>query len=192
MADPVVADNKVRYGASNARYAVLGANGTYGSWVQIPGTVQIQIEPQESQSEFYADNMLYYLFNSAASDNVTLEIADLLDQAKIDLIGYVRKATGAGLLLPVNAKPKEFALGFQVEGDTKALRVCIYGGKLNRPSNTYQTTNASTEPTTMSITGKFAGTKFTINGVETPYLYYTSMEGDSDYDDFFTTVPTPA
>lgn len=184
-----MADNTVRFGVSNSRYALEKEDGTYDSWNRIPGTVQVQIEPQESQSDFYADNMVYFIQNGAASDQVTIEIADLTDQAKIDLVGYVRKADGAGLLLPVNAKRKSFAYGFQVQGDEKNLRVCIYGGKLNRPSNTYSTTTDSTEPSTMSIEGRFAGKTFLVEGEEEPFLYYVSVEGDSDYDTFWDAVP---
>lgn len=185
-----MADNKVRFGVSNARYALETDEG-FASWVRIPGTVQIQIEPQESQNDFYADNMVYFTQLGAASDQITIEIADLNDQAKIDLLGYVNDTTAGGLILPVNAKRKSFALGFQVEGDETTLRVCVYGGKLGRPSNTYSTTTDSTEPETMSIEGKFAGKTFTVNGVEEPYLYFTAKTGDDAFDAFFTQVPQP-
>lgn len=182
--------NKVRFGVSQARYALETEEG-FGNWNRIPGAVQIQVEPQESNNDFYADNTVYFTQLGAASDQITVEIADLTDQAKIDLLGYVRKAEGAGLLLPVNAKRKRFALCFQVEGDEKALRVCVYGGTLGRPSNTFSTTTDSTEPETMSIEGTFGGRNFVVDKKEESYLYYTSLEGDSDFADFFTAVPMP-
>lgn len=185
--------NKVRFGVSNARYALETDEG-FGSWVRIPGVVQIQLEPQESQSDFYADNMNYFTQAGAASDNITLEIADLADQAKVDLLGYVQDSTSGGLVLPVNATRKSFALGFQVEGDETKLRIVIYGGKLNRPSMTHSTTSDTTEPETMSIEGKFSGKVFTVGGEDVPYLYLTTTdEGDTHtaYDAFWTAVPTP-
>lgn len=182
--------NIVRFGVSNARYALETETG-FGAWNRIPGTVQIQVEPQENNNDFYADNMVYFTQLGAASDQVTIEIADLPDQAKIDLLGYVRKEEGAGLLLPVNAKRKRFALSFQVEGNEEALRICVYGGTLGRPSNTYSTTTDSTEPETMSIEGTFAGRVFVVDSKEESFLYYTSKEGDSDFEGFFTNVPMP-
>lgn len=182
--------NKVRFGVSQARYA-LETDAGFGAWKRIPGAVSIQLEPQESKNDFYADNSVYFTQLGAASDNVTVEIADLSDEAKIDLLGYVRKAEGAGLILPVNARRKRFALAFQVEGDEAAMRVCVYGGTLGRPSSTYSTTTDSTEPQTMSIEGTFAGRNFVVSGNEEPFLYYTSLDTDSDYDDFFTAVPMP-
>lgn len=184
---------KVRFGVSNARYALETESG-FGSWVSIPGTVQIQLEPQESQSDFYADNMNYFTQNGASSDQVTIEIADLADQAKIDLLGYERDEVSGGLVLPVNSVRKPFALGFQVEGNETKLRVVVYGGTLNRPSMTHSTTTESTEPETMSIEGKFAGKTFTVNGEDKPYLYFTVTDaGDKHdaFDKFWTAVPEP-
>lgn len=184
-----MADNKIHFGVSNARYALETDEG-FGSWVRIPGTVQIQLEPQESQSDFYADNMLYYTQNGAASDQVTIEIADLNDQAKIDLLGYEEQ--NGGLALPVNSKRNKFALGFQVEGDETTLRTVVYGGILNRPSDTHSTTTDSTEPETMSIEGKFSGKTFTVSGEEKAYLHFTKKTGDDGFDTFWSAVPTPA
>ena len=113
--------NIVRFGVSNARYSLETETG-FGAWNRIPGTVQIQVEPQESNNDFYADNMVYFTQLGAASDQVTIEIADLPDQAKIDLLGYVRKEDGAGLLLPVNAKRKRFALSFDCKQCTMLIK----------------------------------------------------------------------
>ena len=183
-----MADNKIRFGVSNARYALVTETG-YGEWKRIPGAVNIQIEPQETQTDFYADNKVYFTQAGAASDQVTIEIADLGDTGKIDLLGY--KRVGGGLALPVNSDRKEFVLGFQVEGDITPLRVNIFGGKLNRPSNTYSTKNETVEPSTMSIEGRFNGATFTVDGEEEAYLYHTAQQGDDAFATWWDEVKTP-
>lgn len=180
--------NKIRFGVSNARYALKTAQG-YGEWKRLPGAVTINIEPQESQSDFYADNMVYFTQNGAASDQVTIELADLTNQAKIDLLGY--EQVNGGLALPVNYMPKEFVLGFQVEGNETTLRVNIFGGKLNRPSESHGTKTETTEPQTLSIEGRFNGDTFTVNNVEKAYLYFTGVTGDDNFDTWWTAVKTP-
>jgi len=180
--------NKVRFGVSNARYALKTSDG-FGEWKRIPGAVQIQLEPQESNNDFYADNENYFTSPGAASDQVTIELADLPDSAKIDLLGY--KQINGNLALPVNYKPSEFVLGFQVEGDETTLRVNVFGGKLTRSSETHSTKEDTTEPETQSYEGTFKGDKFVVNSEEEAYLYYSTTSDKDDYSTWWDEVKTP-
>ena len=180
--------NKVRFGVSNARYALKTATG-YGEWKRIPGAVQIQLEPQESQNDFYADNENYFQQPGSASDQVTIELADLPDTAKVDLLGW-REVNG-NLGLPVNYKPNEFVLGFQVEGDETTLRVNVFGGKLTRASETHSTKEDTTEPETQSYEGTFSGAKFVVDTEEEPWLYYTTTSDKTDYATWWDEVKMP-
>jgi phi13 family phage major tail protein len=189
-----MADNKVRFGASNVRYALEGSDGTYGEWKRLAGTVQISFEPQGSQNTFYADNVGYFISNGAASDTISVEIADLTDQAKIDLLGFIQDETSGLLIEPVTSERKPFALGFQVEGDANHLRGVRYGGTLNRPSEAHNTTTDSTDPDTLTIEGTFVGKTFTVNGEEMAILGAACTDaGDTHtaYDNFWTKVPVP-
>jgi len=180
--------NKVRFGVSNARYALKTSDG-FGEWKRIPGAVQIQLEPQESNNDFYADNENYFTSPGAASDQVTIELADLPDSAKIDLLGY--KQVNGNLALPVNYKPSEFVLGFQVEGDETTLRVNVFGGKLTRSSETHSTKEDTTEPETQSYEGTFKGAKFVVDSEEEAYLYYSTTSDKDDYSTWWDEVKTP-
>jgi len=185
--------NKVRFGVSNARYAVKGENG-YGTWKTLAGAVQVQFAPQGSQNIFYADNMGYYVQNPAAQDQITIELADLTDQAKIDLLGYVQDATSGLLYEPINAKRKEFAFGYQVEGDGTTLRGVRYGGTLSRINETHNTTNESSNPDTQSIEGTFVGDTFTIGNEEVGIIgaaCTNAGETHAAYDGFWKAVPVP-
>lgn len=183
-----MAENKIQFGASNARYALKTASG-FGAWKRLPGIVTITCEPQESQSDFYADNENYFTSQGAASDQVTIEIATLPDYAKVDLLGY--KEINGNLALPVNYKASEFVLGFQYEGDAVPIRVNVFGGRLVRSTETHSTKNENTEPETASYEGRFTGNRFTVEGEEEAYLYYSTNGNKDDYSTWWESVKTP-
>lgn len=189
-----MADNKVRFGASNVRYALENEDGTFGDWKRLAGTVQIAFEPQGNQNTFYADNVGYFISNGASSDSITVELADLTDEAKQDLLGYVMDDESGLLYEPVVSVRRPFAMGYQVEGDLDKLRGVRYGGTLNRPSESHNTTTDSTDPDTISIEGTFVGKTFTINGEDVPILgaaCKSSAENHDAYDSFWNAVPQP-
>ncbi len=189
-----MAENKVRFGASNVRYALEDGQGGYGQWKRLAGTVQISFEPQGSQNTFYADNVGYFISNGSSSDTISVEIADLTDQAKIDLLGYKQDATSGLLYEPVVSERKPFALGFQVEGDANHMRGVRYGGTLNRPSEAHNTTTDSTDPDTLTIEGTFVGKTFTVGGEEIPILGAACTDAGEThdaYDKFWKAVPVP-
>ena len=189
MADAT--NQTVRFGISNVRYALETATG-FGEWKRLAGAVQVSFEPQGSQNTFYADNGGYYSSNPPSSDQITIELADLTEQAKIDLLGY-RKIDDK-LCEPVVAKRTRFAMGFQVEGNGTTLRGVRYGGTLARPSQSHNTTTDSTDPDTITIEGTFLGRKFVVANEEELWLSLaTTNEGDTHatYDSFWEAVPTP-
>ena len=187
------ATNKVRFGISNVKYALETENG-FGAWKPLAGAVSVSFEPQGSQSIFYADNMGYYVQNPAAQDQISIELADLTDEAKKDLLGYVQDETSGLLYEPVNATRKAFAMGYQVEGDGTTLRGVRYGGTLSRPSESHSTTNESSDPNTQTIEGTFVGKKFTINKEDIAIIgaaCTNAGETHEAYDKFWNAVPTP-
>jgi len=56
--------NKVKFGLKNAHYAVVSNNNgviTYGTPVRIPGAVNLVLNPKGDKTEFYADDMAYFV-----------------------------------------------------------------------------------------------------------------------------------
>jgi phi13 family phage major tail protein len=188
-----MADNKVRFGISNVRYALETEDG-FGEWKMLAGAVQVSFEPQGSQNIFYADNYGYYVQNPAAQDQISIELADLTDEAKQDLLGYVLDETSGLLLEPVNAVRKPFAMGYQVEGDGTILRGVRYGGTLARPSEAHNTTSDSTDPDTLTVEGTFVGKTFTVDGNEVPVIA-AAVQNKGDqldaFNAFWEAVPQP-
>ena len=186
--------NKVRFGASRVVYA-LETNGVIANtWKTLAGAVQISFTPQNDSNTFYADNMGYYMTTGAASDEFSIQLADMTDEAKQDILGFVVDATSGLFIEPVNASHKTFAMGYQVEGDGNVLRGVKYGCTLNRPSEEHNTTTDSTDPDTLTLAGTAIGKTFTVDGEPIPVLGgYCTNAGDTHaaFDAFYTKPPQP-
>ena len=186
--------NKVRFGVSHVVFAVEADGVLANEWVDLAGAVQISFTPQNSSNVFYADNMGYYTTTGAASDEFSIELADMTDEAKIALLGYIQDATSGMLIEPVNAKHATFAMGYQVEGDGNTLRGIKYGCTLNRPTEERNTTTDSTDPDTLTLDGTAMGKEFTVGGEKVSVLgAYCTDAGTTHtaYDKFYTKPAQP-
>jgi len=146
--------NKVRYGLKNVHYAVIteGANGsiTYGTPKRIPGAVNLTLDPQGEQAEFYADDMRYFSAFANSGYSGSLEVALFPDDFKKDVLGYIEDENGV-LFEDANVVPKNFALLFEFTGDKNAIRHVLYNVSASRPSISGATKGASIEPQTETI-----------------------------------------
>lgn len=186
--------NKVRFGASRVVYALETDGEIESTWTDLAGAVQISFTPQNSSNTFYADNMGYYMTTGAASDTFSIQLADMTDQAKQDILGYIVDDVSGLFVEPVNADHKTFAMGYQVEGDGNTLRGVKYGCTLNRPSEEHNTTTESTDPDTLTLEGAAIGKTFTVDGEPIPVLggYCTNAgETHAAFDSFYSVVPQP-
>ncbi len=187
--------NKVRFGLSRVHYALYDEDTkTYGEVKPLSGAVNISFEPQGSQSNFHADNVIYYVSNPAATDSGSLEIADMTDQALIDLLGYERDEVTGILMEVTNARHPTFAMLYQQEGDGNTKRGIRYNVTLNRPTESAQTTTDSVEPNTMTLDYTAVGRDFIVSG-ETKNVLKAQITDAGDtheaYDAWFNGVVVP-
>lgn len=149
--------NKVKFGLKNVYYAkitaVSGGSYTYSTPVAIPGAVSLTGSPSGDSEDFYADNTIYY--SSAANQGYEgeLEVAMLPDSFLTDILGYTTDTNGA-LVENSSVPTAEFALGFQVEGDTKNRRTWYYNCSCTRPNNDAATLESSKTPQTQTMSIK--------------------------------------
>lgn len=187
--------NKVRFGLSRVHYAIFDEDTkTYGEVKPLAGAVSISFEPQGSQNNFHADNVIYFVSNPAATDSGSLEIADMTDQAFIDLLGYERDDVTGILMEVTNARHPTFALLYQQEGDGNTKRGVRYNVTLNRPNETAQTTTDSVEPNTITLDYTAVGRDFTVNGdIKNVLKAQCTDAGDNHeaYDAWFNSVVIP-
>lgn len=183
--------NKVKYGICNVHYAkaTLADDNTvtYGTPVALPGARALTISPTSELGKFYADNILYYQTPGSSGYEGNLELAVIPDDFCVDILGDVRDSKGG--IVEVNlAQGSYFALLFQFEGDSKAVRHCLYYCKANRPELTSETAEETVEPGTESLT--LSATARPGDGY---VKYRTTVDVDEEvYNSWFTAVPTPA
>ena len=148
-----MANNKVKFGLSNCYMAVINSDGTYGSPIAIPGAVNLSLEPQGDTNDFYADNYIYFTSTANQGYEGDLEIALIPDTIRTSIMGETVDSNGA-YIETANDTFKNFAFGFQVEGDVKARRFWYYNCSMTRPTNASATIEASKEPQTETLTIK--------------------------------------
>ena len=184
--------NKVKYGLSNAYYAVYDETaGTYGTPVALPGAVNLSLDQEGETNKFRADNIDYYVSISNNGYSGDLELALVPDSFRTDVMGELTDATSGLQYEVANAIPKAFALLFQFEGDESATRHVLYYCKATRPTLASQTTEDTIEPVTETISVTATVINKTIGGNVVPLVKAKCGVNDSAYSTFFTAVQLP-
>jgi len=137
--------NRVLFGLTNVHYAVItredDGSYTYATPVRVEGAVSLEMNPTGDPMNFYADNGVFFSRNSNTGYEGTLTIAMITDKFRTDVLG--EKMINGGFLESADAKPKDIALLFEVDGDAQATRFVYYDVTVARPSQSAQTTAES-------------------------------------------------
>ena len=148
-----MANNKVKFGLSNCVMAPIKNDGTYDDPIAVPGAVSLSLEPQGDTNDFYADNYIYFSSTANQGYEGDLEIAMIPDGIRTAIMGEVVDTNGAYVEKSTDTF-KNFAFGFQIEGDAKARKFWYYNCSLTRPTNAGSTIESSKEPQTDTLTIK--------------------------------------
>lgn len=146
---------KVRFGLSNVHYSIYtpASGSTAASWatpVAMPGAVSLTLDASDDNSNFYADNQVWYTQGSSNGRTGTLEMAYIDDTVKTALLGYA-SVTGGDVVEMADPDFADFALLFQVSGNQEDKDYVFYLCQLGRPSLDAETTNDTNEPKTISL-----------------------------------------
>lgn len=149
-------DNKVVFGLKNAHYAIITEDvdglHTYGTPAKLEGAVEIALEPKGEQTDFYADDRLYYTTSSNQGYTTTLTVANISNEFRTNVLGEVLEVTDNVLTENANAKPKLIAFMFEFDGDVKATRHLLYNCTVSRPPLNSATKTEAAEPQTQEMT----------------------------------------
>lgn len=149
--------NKVKYGLSNVHIAPITAVSssgvpTYGSPIAVPGAVNLTLSASGDKNSFYADNIKYFESQANQGYEGELEIAMIPDAIRTGILGETTDSNGA-FIENADAKLKNCAIGFQINGDQKNRKFWYYNCSLSRPANngSTQENNITPQTDTLSI-----------------------------------------
>lgn len=179
--------NKVEFGISELHvgtYTVSGGNVTLGTPYHQKGAVSFSPEEQSENTNFYADNIIYWSGYSGGTFEGDLEVAMFDDAFKKKFLGY-KRLTNGGLANVKGATKPSVYIAFQVEGDAESRRVILYNCSLGAITREYNTIEENKEPTTETLAVTVAGDN--VSGVSMAVL----KPDDSGYSTLFTSPSAP-
>ena len=131
--------------------ALKQEEGTYDTPIKLPGAVSLSLEQQGELTPFYADGIKYYVAASNGGYQGDLEMALITDEFREKILGETKDKNGV-LIENLNVEAKEFALGFQIDGDAEPTLFWFYNCTATRPNVEAKTTSDSKEPDVDKLT----------------------------------------
>lgn len=154
-------ESKVTFGLKNAYYAVIteGEDGsyTYGDPVRIPGAVELALDPKGDDVTDYADDGTYFWTPNNQGYEGTLTIKNIPQSFAKDCLGEEIDEQDFVQTEYSDAKPKAFALMYEVNGDGNKTRHVHYNCRASRPSIGSKTRGESIETNSPEL--KFISTE---------------------------------
>lgn len=152
--------NKVEYGFRNVYYSIITetASGiSYGTPVKMStdgaGGISVSLAPVGDATDFYADDIIWFSETANQGYEGDLALTKITDAFKKDVLGMIEDTNGA-LIESADAKFKNFAIGFEVQGNEKPTRTWYYYCSVSRPNDEANTKEASTTPATKTLSLK--------------------------------------
>lgn len=150
--------NKVKFGLKNCHYAIATETfsestgkwtTTYGTPKAIAGSVSVSLSKEVASNIFYADDSSYFTTTKNNGYTGSYEFADVPSTVYEEIFGQVRDDNGL-LVESSEDKTKYVALMFEIDGDAKATKYCLFRVELQKPNIEADTKGESIEPKTAS------------------------------------------
>lgn len=150
--------NKVKFGLKNVHWAKITGYDEdempiYGEVKRLPGAVDLSLDANGDNENFYADDGVYYVLSNNSGYEGDLEIALITTEFATEILGEKLDAKGV-LVESTDAETAEFALFFEFTGDKSKIRHVFYRCAASRPNTESSTIEDSKEvkTETMSLT----------------------------------------
>lgn len=174
--------NKVKFGLKNVVVFPITEDTaerlTYGSAIKISGAVSLSIKASGDSNEFYADDTIYFSEFSNNGYEGDLEVALIPEDFEIGILGYAKDKNGA-ISESTAIKAKNYALAFEIDGDSKKTRHLLYKCNSSRPDLEGETKKEKTEPKTDKLSIKAMPT------LKDGLIKIKIEQGKTGYDTFF-------
>lgn len=130
-------ENKVHFGLNKLYYAKILSYDennmpVYDTPVRLPGAVSLSLDAEGDNSNFYADNIVYYVLANNSGYSGDLEVALVTEAFRHDILGEGYDDDG-NLVENSGSQIAEFALMFEFDGDKSHIRHCLYRCTASRP-----------------------------------------------------------
>lgn len=183
--------NKVRFGLKNVHYAIITGYdddgvAQYDTPKAFPGAVALSLDPSGEVSNFYADDIVYYVLNNVSGFEGTLEMAIITKQVATDLLGEVIDKNGF-LVQTTTAELAHFALMFEFTGDKTPIRHCILNCTASRSTLEGSTIEEDKEVQTETLS-------LTASALANGVVKYKTTEATTTtaYNNFYDAVVIPS
>lgn len=185
--------NKVKYGLEHVYVAVATIDpdtntATYATPIHIPGARSLSMEPQGEMSEWYADNIVYYVTNANNGYQGDLEVARFPDTVMAAIWAIATAANGLQYEA-ADTQAVHFALLFEFSGDQQKTRHVFYNCTATRPTVSGSTTEDTIEPQTETCT--ITATSINVAALSKEVVKAKCNEGDAAYASWYTAVVQP-
>lgn len=185
-------ENKVKFGLEKVAFAVatIDDNGsaTYATPIMCPGARSLSMEPQGELTEWYADNMVYYVLNNNNGYSGDLEVARFPEAIKAAI--WSEATAGNGIVYEESGvEAVHFALLFEFKGDFRKTRHVLYNCTATRPAVSGSTTEETIEPQTETTT--INAKPVYVADLTANVVKGKCYEGDANYDGWYTDVVLP-
>lgn len=145
--------NKVKFGFKNCYYATITESGgsiTYGTPTKLAGAVSMSLSASGDNTEFYADDSLYWSDENNNGYEGTLELALIPDSFAKDCLGYTED-TNKVLHQNANNATAPFALLCEFTADDGAIKYAFYNCMASRPDISGNTKGENKEVQTETL-----------------------------------------
>lgn len=132
------------------------ADEVYDTPKKLAGAISVDIAKNIAEAMLSADNRTYYANKSFSNGTITINLADISDEALVDIFGAVKDSKG-GIAFSGDKLPEPVALGFRaMKANGKYRYTWLLRVVFAPPGENVQTQGDAITYTTPTVTGTFS------------------------------------
>ena len=181
-------NNKIAFGLTNVHYS-LATQDVDGAWTfalpkRLIGAQEITTEAIGGSTQVYADDKVIATLVSNSGTTVSLKFTEIDEEFKKDIFGF-KTDTNGNFVEVINNETKTFALGYEIQGDSKARRIWYYLCTATPSGDASKSKADSIEANSISL----SITARPIESGDNLVIRVIASVGDTNYTSFLTTAP---